>query len=1242
MDRNRRGLAAWVMAAVMILSLLPGRVRAEESAGFEALTAKEELTSGQYVLLSSEGYAPGALDMGMLAPMQPVFDGDVLTDATGALWQLEVTEDGILLTDPAGTPVAPGESEETGLTGEHYAWQVTFADGKFSFFGYAGDTEVTLARCSDLGFRAYNPLLVGDLYDNGFTLYRRTEPEDITPESSEPPEETTLPSEAPEEPEIPEDPEEPDIPEDPEEPEVPSGPRLYFGLLHSHTADSSGMGTVEEAYSYAAEKAGLDFLAVTDHSHAFDGAENSALSTDGAAVSDTWKKGKEAAAAASAENFLAIYGFEMDWRNGLGHIGTFFTPGFVSRDQEAFSDPGTALESYYGALAAVPGAVGQFNHPDTFYGDFENFGHYSEEADSAMQLLEVISEGICYFDAYTRALDAQWHVAPTASQNNHNGSWGDADSCRTVVYADALTEEAFASALASRRVYATQDSDLEIKYSLNGQLMGSVLPAHTIGENVVLTATFRDPTDGSVGTVEVITEGGAVSASRLISESQGEITLELPSSCPYYYLRITQTDGDVAVTAPVWIDRQEPAEITAFTTDTVLAVQNRPLTLRLEVRNRNEAEYVVEQILFTMGGQQIGAIADPAAVPGNASAGYETTLTCTAAGQQEISVTVKGTVAGIPMQCSAVLNLTFLTEDLVTTVVADGSHGSLPGLTELEALAARHRMVLIRAEALTPEVLSACDVLLIPAPERDYEESYVNLLNNYLVSGRTLILCGQADRDNPQAAARLNGLVQALGLTARFRDDTAWDPANNGGAPDEILTDRNNSPLSHIRQPWYQTGGCTVDPGQGLWLVKGLATTCSIDGDRDGVGATEQTLTYRQEGTEVTDFLVAAPGEVVLFVREETAFGGSVFLSGGLFPADDVLDPGGKNVWDAPNGNGSTVEWILEIPSETLAVITTAQAKNAAEGETLRVQGYVTAGTAVAGNCFPNMIYIQDSTGGLGVTDFTAPGVAVGDPVELYLMRQGDFFRLLHWQRLEIPACNLQPEGLGAEAIDYAHRGDCLVKAEGTVSRVTLTADGRGVSAFTLEDAQGNRVEILVEDCIRSASTGENTLAQIVQQDATVSAVGIVYCVDGQTVLRVRNCDEVLAIRETNKVYRVVKGEYSVWIRKDGGSIYMEVEGPGEEFLGVEVDGERIDRSWYQSTDAENLTFRFWPRYLKTLELGTHSVVFKFRSGEAKATLVVWSHADNPYTGDPIGLSLGWMALSGGILLMESRRKRKR
>lgn len=1021
------------------------------------------------------------------------------------------------------------------------------------------------------------------------------------------------------------------------------GLRLYFGQLHGHTGDSDGTGTPAEAYA-AAAAAGLDFFAVTDHSNSLDGAELGSLGEDGSLVSEKWRLGKAAAEAACSEGFLAVYGFELSWQNGLGHIGTFFTPGFLSRKQPLLQNYATALETWYAQLSAVPGAVGQFNHPGSFYGDFEDFAHYSPEADGVMQLLEVSCEGEDSYDSYLRALDKGWHLAPVISENTHGDPWEGTEG-RTVVLAESLTEEAFASALQNRRVYATEDRNLEIRYTLEGHPMGTMLHRRKVGETVTLKVSLSDPDGEAVGLVEVLTAGGTVAASAEVAESTAQPEFALPETCPYYLLRITQPDGDVAMTAPVWIEQAPEAEILSFTADTALAVSGRPLTLRAELRNRDPRALRLETVTISMGDQVLHRIPEPGSVPGNGTLPLEAELTVEAAGLTELRLDICGTVEGEPVTCSAVLEVTFLTEDLVTDIVADGSQVTLPPLSELEALAAENRMVLHIADALTPEVLASCDVLLIPAPEGAYEPEYPELIRSFAASGRTIVLWGSSDRENPDGAAELNRLAEALGLTARFREDTAYDPVNNGGRLDEILSDVYNKEdafSAGLSGYWAQSGGCTVDPGSGTWLVKGMTTTFSIDGDRDGLGCTGETFTEVVEGMDVTHGIVAPGGTAVLLAREETAFGGSVFLSGGAFAADGVLDAGGDNPWDAPNGNGLAAEAILSITRDTLPVIPISRAKQAGEGETVHIRGHITAGTAVPGNTFPGMVYVQDETGGLGISGVELPGISLGTPVELYLRREGDSFRLLHLEILTEPYYLYLPTALSfSDAVRYDRFGDLLVQVEGRVIAATLTEDGEGISAFTLEDREGNRVTVRIEDAIRSGSTGENTLAERVEEGAWAKAVGFVYLCEGQTVIRVRNCDEVTAIRETGKTYKVVKGEHTVWIKKNGKSVYMEVEGPAEEFLGVSVDGEPISKTHYQTTLTENgnLYFRFWPRYLRTLELGEHTLTFRFRDGEAKATLVVWNHADSPYTGDPILLYGAMMILSGGLLVKRKRRR---
>ena len=106
------------------------------------------------------------------------------------------------------------------------------------------------------------------------------------------------------------------------------------------------------------------------------------------------------------------------------------------------------------------------------------------------------------------------------------------------------------------------------------------------------------------------------------------------------------------------------------------------------------------------------------------------------------------------------------------------------------------------------------------------------------------------------------------------------------------------------------------------------------------------------------------------------------------------------------------------------------------------------------------------------------------------------------------------PRTLSCEtALNYAVHGGELLQVQGKVISRILTDDGKGVSQFVIEDIVGGRATILIEPYIRSGSTGKNTLASQVQVGRTVRAMGLGHLDEsGQSVLRVRNCEEVVYV----------------------------------------------------------------------------------------------------------------------------------
>ena len=1211
-----------VMLAAALFSLF--RLPVEAETVYREITGTEELTDGRYVLITPQDIAPGTLaeEEGVISAVALTAVGDTVTDTDGGEWDLTVTENGVILTDAHGVPVAPMEDGTNGITVGAYEWQVSWKDGCFSFHGFSGEAPVTLVSDPDLenGFCAHPDAEFAEAegyYLGIFTLYRCTEVQDdepgqgnpgqddpgqVNPEQDEPgqgnpgqgdpgqvnpgqdepgqgnpgqndpgqddpkPEEPKPGEAVKTSPKVIVSPEggeigageeitltcegesakiyfavsadgvnyQPDMPytapicfekgfaaaylkayskaEGCEPGEVTQAVftekftpdwNVYFGQLHAHTNLSDGTGSMEEAFDYASKVENLDFFAVTDHSDSFDNADAGEIAKDGAGISTGWAAGKQAAASVTNEDFVGLFGFEMTWPEDkqLGHISTFNTPGWQTRDQEDFENVPTALEHYYKALTTVPGSVSQFNHPGTFHGDFERFDHYSPQYDAVISLLEVAGEdGVVDCAYYDLALDKGWHVAPTNNQNNHNGQWGDASRARTVILAETLTEEALYDAMKDRRVYATQDSDLTVYYTLNGAVMGSILPK---SEEAEITVFLSDPTDEAIGNVEVVTDGGAVLVSEYVGTPSQVLELSVSSGHNYYYLRITQPDGDVAVTAPVWMDGYDDIGIESFTSDTLTPVRDEEIKLTVELYNDEPVDFIVESLKLYADDTLVETVSDPGTAAGMGTLSHTFSYAHPELGVTELRVEAVGSVNGEKRTYEKTLSLSFHVPE--QHIVVDDSHGK-SGLEQLNRLAAIAAQAKITVKPFSEKNPKNGDILLITAPAEPFDEAFVEKVRSFAENGGTVILCGQSDLGDLSGlhtSGELNRLLEAMGATMRLNDDTAWDKENNSGTPDAVSANVFNpgGDLTKSLKPeqtYTQRAGCTVNPGKGTWLVKGRDTTHGVDADGDGQDTGK---------------------DAVLLACEELADGGNVYVSGGLFLADDAMkEP--DNVWKSVSGNLAIGEALLKIERAAYPeLVTIGEMRSGKDEEVYHIRGWATSGTSRPGNSFPDTIYLQDDTGGVELEPFTEDGIEVGTPIEVVGRKEissgNVVLKIIDYdKKLDEPFYNYTPETTAnEEAMDYEANGGRLMQVEGKVTDVTPTNRGKGVARITLKDGNGDFAEILIENGIVSGADGKNNLASQVKEGRTVRAIGILHLDgNGTPVLRVRNCDEVVYV----------------------------------------------------------------------------------------------------------------------------------
>ena len=955
------------------------------------------------------------------------------------------------------------------------------------------------------------------------------------------------------------------------------GYNLYFGQLHAHTNISDGAGSVTEAFQHASQVENLDFLAVTDHSNSFDDESDSRvdLGVDLTNVSDEWKQGHEAAAAVTGKDFVGLYGFEMTWSDGFGHINTFNTPGFESRSNSEFGNKSGSTEgyqNYYDKLVAVEDSLSQFNHPGTTFGDFQDFAFYDPQVDQRITLIEVGNgEGAIgssgYFPSYeyyTRALDKGWHVAPTNNQDNHKGNWGDSNTARSVVLASGLTEEGIYDAIRNYRVYATEDNDLSILYALNGNAMGSILSKQ---DAVEITAQISDPTDTADMKVEVIVNGGLVLDSQTLTDGKGTVTFTFDSNdYSYYYLRVTQADQNIAVTAPVWTGEGVNAGISKTECDTALVVKGEEVTISSELYNNAGSNMTVESLTFSVDGIEkpiytanVSQIGTNGVIYSGGSYTVSFPYAFTQAGKATVDVSMTATIGETEYTFAGVLQLTVTDESLVTRVLVDGTHyndyvngyysGNMGNFTQLAAGMNAQVTIQQPGDEITAEDLEDVSLLVISAPikytqngitadeSNRFSDEFISVVKDYVQNGGTVIVCGLADYqdgnepgDNYEYTTygQINKLLEGIGSTMKVNDDELIDQNENGGQAYRLYFDDFNydsadeavqaalAGLEGSGKVYSSYSGCSVSVGEGEAIVYGHDTTYSINSKNPAQGHDKPVQSY--EDTYDPDKAVVQKGDVVSLATEAVG-SGRVYLGGTVWLSDFEVANGESNDYgDASYANKTILENILSglLVEQEISTIAAARA-NTTVGTVFTVEGTVTAGN-VEPNAFYDTIYIQDDTGGINIYPVaTTDGTfQVGQKVRVtgsWDQYQGDTeLRCIRIERIDAAVNPIQPAELSIDqAGDYAANGGRLAKVSGTVQSVDK--EGETISSVTLTDGTSD-FRLLFNNYIGYSDESSPDITTFVEKGAEISAVGVIYMDPDGVCLRVRDLSEVQLVED--------------------------------------------------------------------------------------------------------------------------------
>ena len=990
----------------------------------------------------------------------------------------------------------------------------------------------------------------------------------------------------------------------------------YFGQLHSHTQYSDGAGSLESALAYIKalpDSANVDFVAFTDHSNYFD--KSGAANPEGALYDmtkateysqETWKAYKDAVAAFNTENagsMVAIAGFEMTWSGGPGHINTFNTPGIVSRNNTTLNNKtkDAGLQAYYKLLSQTEGvdSISQFNHPGTTFGNFIDFGYWDAVVDTRMYMVEVgngegqIGAGGYYpsYEQYIMALDKGWHVAPTNNQDNHKGRWGNANDARDVILTDDFSESGIYAALRARRMYATEDKNLELDYTVNGNMMGSIID---VPEKLNFEISFNDPdrTD-SIAKVELVVNSGKVaytwdSAADL---TKGSVSVELAPEYTYYFVRVTEGDGDLAVTAPVWVGESLKLGISKAECGTSTPVTDEELTITTTFFNSEAKPATIKSITYAIGGETIGTATDPITLAASSTQDVEFKYTPTKARIMTVKITAVIEQDGKEYTFTKDVTLDVLDASKLVYIGIDASHyneyvagnykDSMGNFGELAAAYSVRTVTLKTSE----ELIAACGnskykAIILTAPSRrleaaqadpkTYSTEELNAIKTFNDNGGMVILAGWSDnyenypiiQNNPDIkhmAATQNEVLAKLGSSLRISDDATYDDVRSAADGvdkwrlyfssynmDNPLLDGVEFDAEHPYDKLYTErfshyGGASIYavdadgnptstlPATVSPAVYGHATTYSVDVDSDGLG-----------GAATPKYTFAENDDRLMVMASEQIEGkGLIIVSGAAFMSNfEVQYQASDSGAEKNYSNYKICQNLVSMLNQTeIAKIADVQAE-AEEGVKFTVEGIVTSNASGydKDTAFFDCIYVQDNTAGINAFS-VAGNFKIGDKVRVTgttSSYQGE--RQLAVTKIEKIADAEAPapvEVTAAQINDGSVLGS-LVKIKGTITRVE-EAEGK-IQTIMVKDAAGNEARVFIDGYITKDTEVENAVVgNLVEAVGLASYDNTFVLSDGTPVyprIRIRNRADVVCTAGETPVET-----WSITYVTDGGTI---------------------------------------------------------------------------------------------------------
>ncbi len=406
----------------------------------------------------------------------------------------------------------------------------------------------------------------------------------------------------------------------------------YFGNIHSHSDYSDGNKdnpgyTPANDYTYAKTAQCMDFLGISEHNHYSGGDPGNKISTYrlGILQADSFT--------VKNPNFLAMYGMEWGVISGGGHVVVYGdgmnqlfgwesgSGGWGNSDNYDVYVPKSVYTGPTGLFKTINDNIatntfGTLAHPNqTDYNNLAGIA-YDASADSAISGAAVESgpatstnttytnpgTSLSYLPYFQTLLAKGYHLGPTIDHDNHNTTFGHTTYSRTAVVAPALTKTEILKGYRNMHFYATQDCDSKVDFTINTNMMGSIV---TDRYAPIINVNLSDATTNTSSAIIKImygVPGSGIIAAKIDSVIGSSLTFTDNNlanlATGYYYADITNGTAHI-ITSPIWYTRNDAASVVVLPVSlSAFTAQKSNSSVKLSwttAQETNSGSFVIER-----------------------------------------------------------------------------------------------------------------------------------------------------------------------------------------------------------------------------------------------------------------------------------------------------------------------------------------------------------------------------------------------------------------------------------------------------------------------------------------------------------------------------------------------------------------------------------------------------------------------------------------------------------------------